>query len=56
MASIPVPTQRPRPITAQIVTALARLREARDRGDVDQEWACQSALDYLLDRYLLGQR
>jgi hypothetical protein len=44
------------PITVQLVVALARLRKARADGDADAEWAASSALDLLLDRYLLGWR
>lgn len=50
------PPSRLPPITVQLVAALARLRKARGDGDPDAEWACQSALDLLLDRYLQGQR
>ena len=44
------------PITTQITQALLRLKTARANDDPDQEWACQLALDVLLDRYLQGQR
>ncbi|WP_172442085.1 hypothetical protein [Mycobacterium heckeshornense] len=44
------------PLTEQITDALAQLRAARQQGDPAREFAWQSMLDRLLDRYSQGYR
>lgn len=50
------PITSPLPITDRLRICVTMLRLARDEGDPTREWAWESMLDRLLDRYAQGYR
>lgn len=44
------------PLTVRITIALAHVRQARAEGDRAREWAWESMLNRMLDRYAEGHR